>query len=219
MKRSSQRILTTHIGSLPRPEALWELIDAKDKNRAYDQSALNTQLRSAVTAMVRSRSTPESIFPRMANRVKPVSQTTCVSASADWRESIPSATPEPPSKYPAYDEAMRTRGPSLRRAPGNSAREYGSTCLEKSRRARHGHSQLPGSLEGPDLRGSVHAFRRRRTSFLHGSDEALFFRSGLPLRSRRRAQRRIQSHHRRWFGTADRFARLCDDAKPSILVP
>ena len=55
MKRSSQRILTTHVGSLPRPKALWEFIDGKDKNRPYDQSALDTQLRSAVTAIVRKQ--------------------------------------------------------------------------------------------------------------------------------------------------------------------
>jgi len=51
-KRSSQRILITHIGSLPRPKALWEVIEAKDKNQPYGQSALDTHLESAVRAIV-----------------------------------------------------------------------------------------------------------------------------------------------------------------------
>ncbi len=55
MKRSSLRILTTHIGSLPRPKALWEFIAAKDQNQPYDHSALDTQLKSAVRAIVRKQ--------------------------------------------------------------------------------------------------------------------------------------------------------------------
>jgi len=33
MKRSSERILTTHIGSLPRPKDLWTMIEAKDRGQ------------------------------------------------------------------------------------------------------------------------------------------------------------------------------------------
>ena len=39
MKRSTDRILTTHAGSLPRPGDLLELIQAKATGRAYDPEA------------------------------------------------------------------------------------------------------------------------------------------------------------------------------------
>jgi 5-methyltetrahydropteroyltriglutamate--homocysteine methyltransferase len=53
MKRSTDRILTTHIGSLPRPADLWNLVGAKDRGEPYDQEALAKRLKSAVTDIVR----------------------------------------------------------------------------------------------------------------------------------------------------------------------
>jgi 5-methyltetrahydropteroyltriglutamate--homocysteine methyltransferase len=53
MKRSTDRILTTHIGSLPRPADLWNLVGAKDRGEPYDQEALAKRLKSAVTEIVR----------------------------------------------------------------------------------------------------------------------------------------------------------------------
>jgi methionine synthase II (cobalamin-independent) len=37
MKTSQDRILTTHVGSLPRPLELRALLVAKDKGEAYDK--------------------------------------------------------------------------------------------------------------------------------------------------------------------------------------
>ena len=113
MKRSSQRILTTHIGSLPRPKALWELIGAKDKNQAYDQSALDTQLKSAVTAIVRKQVEAGIDIPSDGEQSK-ASFTNYVRERLSGLEGINTeGYPGPPSKYPGYDEAMRARGPSL----------------------------------------------------------------------------------------------------------
>jgi 5-methyltetrahydropteroyltriglutamate--homocysteine methyltransferase len=52
MKRSTQGILTTHAGSLPRPEDLRDLLIAKDEGRPYDQAAFVTRVRSAVAEVV-----------------------------------------------------------------------------------------------------------------------------------------------------------------------
>jgi hypothetical protein len=38
MKRSDRRILTSHVGSLPRPETLIEINRVKFAGEAYDQS-------------------------------------------------------------------------------------------------------------------------------------------------------------------------------------
>ncbi|MBV8135601.1 MAG: cobalamin-independent methionine synthase II family protein [Deltaproteobacteria bacterium] len=53
MKRSTRRILTTHTGSLPRPQDLLALMTAKEAGEPYDREALNTSIRSAVAAIAR----------------------------------------------------------------------------------------------------------------------------------------------------------------------
>jgi 5-methyltetrahydropteroyltriglutamate--homocysteine methyltransferase len=53
MQRSTDRLLTTHIGSLPRPDHLRESLLARDQGQAYDEAALQSSVRSAVTEAVR----------------------------------------------------------------------------------------------------------------------------------------------------------------------
>ena len=53
MKTSQDRILTTHVGSLPRPLELRHLLVAKDKGEPYDRAELERQTRDAVLAIVR----------------------------------------------------------------------------------------------------------------------------------------------------------------------
>jgi 5-methyltetrahydropteroyltriglutamate--homocysteine methyltransferase len=52
MKRSTERILTTHVGSLPRPADLRAMWAKKDRT-AEDEAALQIRLRSAVGEVVR----------------------------------------------------------------------------------------------------------------------------------------------------------------------
>jgi 5-methyltetrahydropteroyltriglutamate--homocysteine methyltransferase len=55
MRRSSERILTTHAGSLARPDGLRALLTAKDEGQPYDAGTLADQTRSAVAAVVRQQ--------------------------------------------------------------------------------------------------------------------------------------------------------------------
>jgi 5-methyltetrahydropteroyltriglutamate--homocysteine methyltransferase len=48
MKYSSQRILTTHVGSLPRPNKVAELIFAKEREEEYDQTEFDEAIAAAV---------------------------------------------------------------------------------------------------------------------------------------------------------------------------
>src|SRR2546427_7166770 len=48
VKRSTNRILTTHVGSLPRPVDLLEMNDAKGSGRSVDQSAWTARVKTAV---------------------------------------------------------------------------------------------------------------------------------------------------------------------------
>ena len=52
MKLSDDRILTTHVGSLPRPADLLDLSFAKDRHQDYDAAALDACLESAVADIV-----------------------------------------------------------------------------------------------------------------------------------------------------------------------
>src|SRR3984893_14413735 len=53
MKTSQDRILTTHVGSLPRPQAVRQLLVRKDQGEAYDKAELARLTRQAVFDIVR----------------------------------------------------------------------------------------------------------------------------------------------------------------------
>jgi len=52
MKRSTERILTTHAGSLPRPDDVLPMPRAKVRGEGYDQRAFEQRLPSAVNEIV-----------------------------------------------------------------------------------------------------------------------------------------------------------------------
>jgi 5-methyltetrahydropteroyltriglutamate--homocysteine methyltransferase len=55
MKRSTDRILVTHQGTLPRPPDLQELIAARSQGKPYDEAALAASIRAAVAENVRTQ--------------------------------------------------------------------------------------------------------------------------------------------------------------------
>ena len=55
MKRSTDRILTTHVGSLIRPPALQEFLRAKQAGKAFDQAAYGACLKQLVAEVVRQQ--------------------------------------------------------------------------------------------------------------------------------------------------------------------
>src|SRR4051794_10565882 len=55
MKRSTDRILTTHVGSLIRPVALREFLSAKESGKPFDSAAYAKCLRDAVREVVRQQ--------------------------------------------------------------------------------------------------------------------------------------------------------------------
>ena len=52
MKTSTERILTTHVGSLPRPDNLIALLRKKDQGDPYDQLAFDQCVLAAVDEVV-----------------------------------------------------------------------------------------------------------------------------------------------------------------------
>jgi 5-methyltetrahydropteroyltriglutamate--homocysteine methyltransferase len=55
MQRSSDRILTTHAGSLPRPPDVLQMIRAKSRGEPVDEKALQTRVRESVAEVVRKQ--------------------------------------------------------------------------------------------------------------------------------------------------------------------
>ena len=53
MKRSTERILTTHVGSLPRPPDLLAMIHAKEQGTAFDAPLYADRVKNAVSEVVR----------------------------------------------------------------------------------------------------------------------------------------------------------------------
>ena len=52
MKLSSDRILTTHVGSLPRPTDLLTSLEAREARHEFDRKAFETRLTNAVREVV-----------------------------------------------------------------------------------------------------------------------------------------------------------------------
>src|SRR6201998_1149668 len=55
MKRSTDRILTTHVGSLIRPDALQDFLRAKQSGKPYDKAGYDACLKSSVAEVVRAQ--------------------------------------------------------------------------------------------------------------------------------------------------------------------
>ncbi len=53
MKRSSDRIITTHVGSLVRPDDLVSMVQARVNGEPHDAAALNARIKETVTAIVK----------------------------------------------------------------------------------------------------------------------------------------------------------------------
>ena len=55
MKRSTDRILVTHVGSLARPKDLMDMLVARNEGKAYERDALDRQTREAVADIVQKQ--------------------------------------------------------------------------------------------------------------------------------------------------------------------
>ena len=55
MKRSTDRIIVSHAGALPRPEDLRDLLIAKEDGKPYDESAYNRRVREVISDVVKKQ--------------------------------------------------------------------------------------------------------------------------------------------------------------------
>jgi len=119
MKLSTDRILTTHVGSLPRPKHLTDLLLAKDRGEPYDQSDFERSAAAAVADIVRRQVAVGVDIVDDGELSKPGYSTYIVdrlSGFAGRSERIP---PLDVKDYPDFNAAMArmTGAQPLRRAP------------------------------------------------------------------------------------------------------
>lgn len=111
MKRSTERILTTHTGSLPRPPDLIDLLRAREFREPVDERAMGERVRSAVAEIVRNQAKAgvdivsdgeqgkPGFFAYVRNRLKGL-------------EGLAETRPNPDPDFPGYAEwrAQQRRG-------------------------------------------------------------------------------------------------------------
>jgi hypothetical protein len=87
MKRSTERVLTTFVGSLARPPDLIALMKAKESGQPYDHEALAARVRSLVEH-------PELVAERLVRYAKVVGRERVIAGSDCGFSSFASAQPE-----------------------------------------------------------------------------------------------------------------------------
>ena len=55
MKRSTDRILASHAGNLPRPDDLWQMLLDRDAGKDVGEAALQQRIKQAVAEVVRQQ--------------------------------------------------------------------------------------------------------------------------------------------------------------------
>src|SRR5579885_3183396 len=118
MKTSQDRILTTHVGSLPRPPELKDLLVRKDQGQPYDPEQLQRLVRQAVADIVRRQRAVGIDIVDDGEMSKPGYSTYIADRLTGFAGHAPRKPPLDTAGYPDFNAAMvRMTGPqTLRRS-------------------------------------------------------------------------------------------------------
>jgi 5-methyltetrahydropteroyltriglutamate--homocysteine methyltransferase len=109
MQRSTDRILTTHVGSLPRPADLQQTLQLKDRGERYDEAAFEIRVREAVGEAVRKQ-VEVGIDVVADGELSKSSFTNYVKDRLSGLEAVNTDPyPTPPPMFPEYAEFLRNR--------------------------------------------------------------------------------------------------------------
>jgi 5-methyltetrahydropteroyltriglutamate--homocysteine methyltransferase len=112
MQRSTERILTTHVGSLPRPPDLQAILQAKDRGEPYDERAFEARVRDSVADVVKKQ--VEVGLDIVADgELSKSSFTNYVKDRLRGLEAVnPDPYPGPPPMFPEYAAFLRSGAPA-----------------------------------------------------------------------------------------------------------
>ena len=118
MKLSTDRILTTHVGSLPRPAQLAQLLMLKDRGEPYDKDELARAVQEAVAAIVRRQVEAGIDIIDDGEMSKPGYSTYIADRLTGFAGHAQRKPPLDTRDYPAFNAAMTrmTGAQTLRRA-------------------------------------------------------------------------------------------------------
>jgi 5-methyltetrahydropteroyltriglutamate--homocysteine methyltransferase len=131
LKRSTERILTTHVGSLPRPADLWEMTRARNERRPYDEAALARRIPSAVA---------DSVREQVAHGVDVVN---------DGEQSKSNFSNYARERLSGFEVRDYPPGQAVRSISGRDRKEFGAYFENRGGRAGIGTSQRSFVCTGP----------------------------------------------------------------------
>src|SRR5919206_684284 len=111
MQRSTERLLTTHIGSLPRPDELRELLLARDQGQAYDEQLFGARVRAAVAEVVKQQVAVGLDVVADGEMGKNSFTNYVRDRLTGFEGTNPDPYPGPPEAFPGYAESMRSQSP------------------------------------------------------------------------------------------------------------
>jgi len=111
MKTSTDRILTTHVGSLPRPQDVVDMLFAQDAGTLADQVAFDDVMARAVTAVV-AKQVAAGIDVVSDGEMSKISYATYIRhrLTGFAPGEVPRAVPKDLDEYPEYRDRLAARG-------------------------------------------------------------------------------------------------------------
>ena len=110
MKRSTDRILTTHVGSLPRPDDVCAMLIAKEKGERVDAAAFDALVTKAVHAVVRRQVEAGVDIVCDGEMAKPGYATYIKDRLTGFSGDSPRRPPADLALYPAYLKKIHAAG-------------------------------------------------------------------------------------------------------------
>jgi len=113
MKTSIERILTTHVGSLPRPQNVVDFLFAEDRGEAYDRAQYDETMREAV-ALTARRQTGSGVDIVSDGEMSKISYATYIRhrLTGFVPGNVPRATPQDLDDVPAFRDKLVAEGHS-----------------------------------------------------------------------------------------------------------
>src|SRR5579871_6259119 len=111
MRTSTDRILTTHVGSLPRPQAVVDFLFAQDRSESYNEAACDDVMRRAISDALRQQC-EAGIDVVSDGEMSKISYATYIRHRLTGFEpgNVPRATPQDLDDYPEYRDKIAAAG-------------------------------------------------------------------------------------------------------------
>lgn len=111
MKTSTERILTTHVGSMPRPQYVVDQLFAQDRGEAYDPDAFDAAMTRAVREVV-EKQIAAGVDIVSDGEMSKISYATYIRHRLTGFEiaDVPRATPKDLDDFPAFKERLAQQG-------------------------------------------------------------------------------------------------------------